>query len=307
MLKVENLSVYFDSFKAVDDISFAVEPGEIFGLLGANGAGKTTTIRVMCGLLAPSQGQITLDEISFSVDNHNAELIKSRIGYMSQKFTLYDDLTIEENWRFIASLRNLSQDYFKMRQNYLTQWLALNDKLGTLVKSLPSGLKQQVALAAALFHDPLVVFLDEPTAGVSPTARAQFWNLIKVLAKEGKSIVVTTHYMDEAENCDRLALMRAGQMIAIDSPADLKKETFPHGLLRLESLKNDLELKKILKKLNQEKIISSWPCGLQHHVVIREKEVWDKRYDELRGLAHVEMLEPSLEDVFLELVEGGGR
>lgn len=307
MLKVEKLSVRFGDFTAVDKVSFEVRPGEIFGLLGANGAGKTTTIRVMCGLLAPSEGQVTLDEVTFGKDNSSAELIKSRIGYMSQKFTLYDDLTIEENWKFIAGLRNLSNDYFNERQNYLTKWLSLDDKLKTMVSALPSGLKQQVALAAALFHDPQVIFLDEPTAGVSPVARAQFWDLIKLLAREGKSIIVTTHYMDEAENCERLALMRSGEVIALATPAILKKETFPYGLLRLEENKNETGLKEKLRKLSELKIISSWPCGLQHHLVVRNFSEWEKNKAELFSNVSVENISPSLEDVFLELVEGGSR
>ena len=224
VLSVENLSVYFGDFAAVKNVSFEVRAGEIFGLLGANGAGKTTTIRVLCGLLNPSEGMVQIGSTRFGKNDDKAEEIKSRIGYMSQKFTLYDDLTIDENWEFTAGLRQMSRKAFKERRDELNEWLSLGDKRKTLVGSIPSGLKQQVALAAALFHNPDLIFLDEPTAGVSPYARFQFWGLIKKLSSEGKAIIVTTHYMDEAEYCDRLSIMVDGTIQALDTPAQLKKQ-----------------------------------------------------------------------------------
>lgn len=307
MLKVENLSVYFGDFVAVKNVSFDVRAGEIFGLLGANGAGKTTTIRVLCGLLNPSEGMVQIGSTRFGKNDDKAEEIKSRIGYMSQKFTLYDDLTIDENWEFTASLRQMSRKTFRERRDYLNEWLSLGDKRKKLVGSLPSGLKQQVALAAALFHNPDLIFLDEPTAGVSPYARFQFWSLIKKLASEGKAIIVTTHYMDEAENCERLALMRAGEVIALDVPAALKKSTFPHKLWRLHENHISSQLHQAFERLKTEKKLNFWACGLNYHVVFESLELWEKLSQEFKELELAERVDPSLEDVFLELVEGRGR
>ncbi|MBF0311968.1 MAG: ABC transporter ATP-binding protein [Oligoflexia bacterium] len=305
MLEVRSLSVYFGDFAAVKKVSFKVSKGEIFGLLGANGAGKTTTIRVMCGLLIPTEGEVQIGDTIFGKNNNgnnnnSAELIKSRIGYMSQKFTLYDDLTVEENWKFAASLRNMNNGIYKKRCDYLNQWLSLGDRTKQLVGKLPSGLKQQVALAAALFHNPDIIFLDEPTAGVSPYARMQFWNLIKILASEGKTIIVTTHYMDEAENCERLSLMRAGEIIALDSPEKLKHSTFPHGIWGLAE-------EKIPPCLREEKTLSMWPCGLNYHMVTHNLAHWEDLKKQHPILANATLVAPTLEDVFLELVEGRSR
>ncbi|MBF0300191.1 MAG: ABC transporter ATP-binding protein [Oligoflexia bacterium] len=317
MLEVRNLSVTFDNFVAVKNVSFKVNKGEIFGLLGANGAGKTTTIRVMCGLLIPSSGEVQIAETVFGKNNNTAELIKSRIGYMSQKFTLYDDLTIEENWKFLASLRKIKKDFYKKRCDYLNQWLSLGDKKNKLVSSLASGLKQQVALAAALFHDPDIIFLDEPTAGVSPFARMQFWNLIKTLAEQGKTIIVTTHYMDEAENCARLALMRAGEIIALDSPEHLKVQTFPNGICVVLEEKMPSSLKDEIQKYKNEKLLNAWPYGLYYHIVFHDQKIGNdlkSRYPCLQ--LHTDVadsnlisatLSATLEDVFIELVEGKAR
>ena len=222
---VKNLSVRFGDFKAVDQISFSVARGEIFGFLGANGAGKTTTIRVLCGLLTPSQGSAEIAGIP--VTAARAIDVKNKVGYMSQKFTLYNDLSVGENLEFIASLRKLSDAVLKQRQAELFAFVGFDKPVNTLVKDLPGGMKQQVSLAAALLHDPDIVFLDEPTAGVSPGARAKFWDLIRQLSARGKTIFVTSHYMDEVEQCQRIALMRDGQIIALGSPAELKRSTFP--------------------------------------------------------------------------------
>lgn len=307
MIEVRNLSVYFADFAAVKNVSFNVNKGEIFGLLGANGAGKTTTIRVMCGLLTPSAGEVQIGETIFSKDKDTAELIKNRIGYMSQKFTLYDDLTISENWEFSASLRSMKKSVFKNRCDYLKRWLSLGDKTKSLAGTLPSGLKQQVALAAALFHDPDIIFLDEPTAGVSPYARKQFWNLINTLAAEGKTIIVTTHYMDEAENCGRLSLMRSGEIIALDTPQKLKVTTFPNGVFELLEERITIPLKEELQKYQKEKVITLWPCGLSYHLVPRDLISWEELKKTHPLLATAPLISPTLEDVFLELVEGRDR
>jgi ABC-2 type transport system ATP-binding protein len=227
-VEVNHLTVQFDQFKAVDDISFTVGSGEIFGFLGANGAGKTTTIRVLCGLLAPTSGKASI------LGLNDLNQIKKRIGYMSQKFTLYEDLTIEENIDFTASLHKMKKEIMQERTKYLFDFIHYDqsneNRNKALVKDLPLGIKQQMALVCSLLHDPDIIFLDEPTAGVSPRVRLFFWDLIKKLSQSGKTIFVTTHYMDEAENCERIALMRNGKIIALDSPENLKVQTNSQSL-----------------------------------------------------------------------------
>lgn len=210
-VNIDNLSVKFGDFLAVDHISFQVKKGEIFGFLGANGAGKTTTIRVLCGLLTPTSGTVSVPE-------------KSKVGYMSQKFTLYNDLTVAENLDFIAALRKLEQQTYVKHRQELFDFISFDKPIQTMVKDLPSGMKQQVSLAAALLHDPEIIFLDEPTAGVSSVSRERFWALIRQLAQQGKTLFVTTHHMEEAEYCERIAFMHEGKIIVLDSPENLKKK-----------------------------------------------------------------------------------
>ncbi|WP_347359403.1 ABC transporter ATP-binding protein [Bdellovibrio sp.] len=223
-VEVSGLSVQFGDFFAVRDISFTVATGEVFGFLGANGAGKTTTIRVLCGLLLPSHGEARvcgLDVLTRSFE------VKKKVGYMSQKFTLYDDMTVKENLEFTSSLRKMDSQKFRQQKEKLLTMIRFKTSEDVLVKDLPGGIKQQVSLVSAVLHDPEIVFLDEPTAGVSPAFRQRFWNLIRELAREGKTVFVTTHYMDEAEQCGRIALMRSGELIALDSPLGLKQKSFP--------------------------------------------------------------------------------
>lgn len=224
VVEVQDLSVKFGDYYAVKDISFSVEKGEIFGFLGANGAGKTTTIRVLCGLLIPSHGKTLVCDLD--VQTHSFE-VKKRVGYMSQRFTLYDDMTVKENLNFTASLRKLEQKQFMAQKEKLLGFIHFKESENSLVRNLSGGIKQQVSLVASLLHDPELVFLDEPTAGVSPAYRKRFWSLIRELAKEGKTIFVTTHYMDEAEQCERIALIKTGELIALDSPLGLKQQSFP--------------------------------------------------------------------------------
>ncbi|KHD87940.1 MAG: ABC transporter [Bdellovibrio sp. ArHS] len=221
---VKELSVKFGDVYAVDNISFAVEQGEIFGFLGANGAGKTTTIRVLCGLLLPTHGEVLVSGQDVLKDSFS---VKHRVGYMSQKFTLYDDLSVAENLSFTAALRKIKDKEFRQQKEKLLSFIRFKESEKSLVRDLPGGVKQQVSLVASMLHDPEVIFLDEPTAGVSPAYRRRFWALIRDLSAQGKTVFVTTHYMDEAEQCDRIALMRAGELIALDSPSGLKHKSFP--------------------------------------------------------------------------------
>lgn len=217
----KNLTKRFGDFIAVDHISFEVDKGEIFGFLGANGAGKTTAMRMLCGLSMPTSGEATI--AGFDVYK-NTEKIKRSIGYMSQKFSLYEDLTIRENIRFYAGIYGKSDRFIKEKTALLVKELHLEAEADKLVKSLPLGWKQKLAFSVAIFHEPQIVFLDEPTGGVDPVTRREFWNLIYEAAATGITIFVTTHYMDEAEYCNRVSIMVDGRIDALDSPSNLKKQ-----------------------------------------------------------------------------------
>jgi ABC-2 type transport system ATP-binding protein len=297
---VSNLTVKFGEFTAVDDVSFTVRRGEVFGFLGANGAGKTTTIRVLCGLLPPTAGEVQVAGVGFDT----GELaIKRKVGYMSQKFTLYNDLTVEENFAFIASLRKLDRTTFLQRRDFILHFISFQRPLNSFVKDLPGGVKQQVSLAASMLHDPEIVFLDEPTAGVTPAARARFWALIRDLAAQHKTIFVTTHYMDEAEQCDRIALMRTGRIVALDTPVQLKKAVFPGQLYELEPHgKADYAW---LQELRRDPEIEYFePYGLRFHAAFRNTPAAAQLQSRLARDFHVREIVPTLEDVFIRIVEG---
>ena len=220
-VKTEALTRKFGKFIAVNEVSIEVKKGEIFGFLGANGAGKTTMIRMLCGLLKPTAGKATV--AGFDVYKQT-EKIKQNIGYMSQKFSLYDDLTIGENIEFYGGIYGLSRDLIESRRKKLLDQVGLTDIADTMTKDIPVGFKQRLALGTALLHDPPIIFLDEPTSGVDPEARRSFWDLIYKTAEFGKTVFVTTHFMDEAEYCHRLSIMRDGKLIALDTPGNLKTQ-----------------------------------------------------------------------------------
>jgi len=296
---VKGLTVKFGDFTAVDNVSFQVARGEIFGFLGANGAGKTTTIRVLCGLLKPSAGEIHVGGESFHDDNHG---LKSKSGYMSQKFTLYNDLTVAENLDFTAALRNVPRKELKERKERLFKLVGFDHGEDAMVGSLPGGLKQQVSLAAALLHEPEIVFLDEPTAGVAPEARVRFWEIIGNLARHGQTVFVTTHYMDEAEQCGRIALMRDGKLVALDSPAGLKKAAFPWGLVEIEEASGAPEGWQA-RMQNLDGVLSVKPHGRRWHVEPQSAKAIAQINAALPAGLTARVLEPSLEDVFLKIVE----
>ena len=220
-IKAEKITKVFGDFTAVDHISFEVEKGEIFGFLGANGAGKTTAMRMFCGLSVPTSGTATV--AGFDVYKET-EKIKKNIGYMSQKFSLYGNLTVAENLNFFGGIYGIPRKELKAKCNELLQKLNLEDEKNKLVAELPLGWKQKLAFSVAVFHDPQIVFLDEPTGGVDPVTRRQFWNLIYEASERGITIFVTTHYMDEAEYCDRVSIMVDGKIAALDTPSNLKKQ-----------------------------------------------------------------------------------
>jgi ABC-2 type transport system ATP-binding protein len=219
-VKTVDLTRRFGKFTAVDNVSIEVQKSEIFGFLGANGAGKTTVIRMLCGLLAPSTGRASV--AGFDVYKQT-EQIKKNIGYMSQKFSLYDDLTIEENINFYGGIYGLSSEVIQERKSNLLNQVGLMDFSRRLTRDLPLGFKQRLALGCSMLHDPAIIFLDEPTSGVDPMARRSFWDLIYETCDLGKTVFVTTHFMDEAEYCHRVSIMRDGKIIALDKPRELRK------------------------------------------------------------------------------------
>lgn len=221
VIEVENLTKRFGIFTAVDNISFSVERGEIFGFLGANGAGKTTAMKMLCGLLRPSAGKGSV--AGFDI-NRDSEKIKAAIGYMSQKFALYEDLKVWENIRLYAGIYGVPEREAARRTDALLEELGLSHEKESLVKSLPLGWRQKLAFSVSIFHRPGIVFLDEPTGGVDPVTRRQFWEMIYKASESGITVFVTTHYMDEAEYCNRVSIMVDGRIAALDSPALLKKE-----------------------------------------------------------------------------------
>src|SRR4026208_162588 len=230
VIKAHKLTKKFGDFTAVDHINFDVHKGEIFGFLGANGAGKTTAMRMLCGLSLPTSGEATV--AGFDVYKEN-EKIKKSIGYMSQKFSLYEDLTVKENMEFYGGIYHMTDKFIKEKTATILQQLHLEKEANVLVKSLPLGWKQKLAFSVAIFHEPNIVFLDEPTGGVDPVTRREFWNMIYQAAESGITIFVTTHYMDEAEYCNRVSIMVDGRIDALDNPNQLKHT---HGVKTMDEV-----------------------------------------------------------------------
>jgi ABC-2 type transport system ATP-binding protein len=225
---IENLVKRFGAFTAVDGVSLEVSRGEIFGFLGPNGAGKSTTIRILCGLLAPTSGRATVGGFDVATQS---ERVKQSIGYVSQRFSLYDDLTVEENLDFFCGIYGVPRETRRERKAYALRMAGLEEQRSRMTRLLPGGWKQRLALGSAILHEPPILFLDEPTSGVDPIARRQFWDLIYEMAAAGSTIFVTTHYMEEAEYCHRLALMDRGRVIALGAPAELKAQHGPSATM----------------------------------------------------------------------------
>jgi ABC-2 type transport system ATP-binding protein len=302
------LSRSFGAFIAVDRVSFEVAPGEIFGFLGSNGAGKTTTIRILCGLLAPTSGSATVAGFDVATD---AARIKTRIGYMSQKFSLYTDLTVEENLRFWGGTYRLWGREAEHRRDWALEAAGLTDRRRALVRELPGGFRQRLALGCALLHQPPVVFLDEPTGGVDPEARRRFWDLIDDLSVVGTTVFVTTHSMDEAERCHRVALMHAGRLLALDSVRALKG-VFPRGTLLEATCLRPADALGLLEGLPG--VVEAALFGDRLHVVCERPglapDLARALDDAGHGPAAVRPVPPSLEDVFIRVIrdaESGDR
>ncbi|MBI5882053.1 MAG: ABC transporter ATP-binding protein [Elusimicrobia bacterium] len=301
-IEVRDLTVRFGDFTAVDRVSFSVSRGEVFGFLGANGAGKTTAIRTLCGLLTPTEGSVSVAGLGFE---DGGAAIKSRVGYMSQRFTLYNDLSVAENLAFAAGLRRMGSTALKKRASELLGFIGFDRGLDTLVRDLAGGLKQELALAASLLHDPEIVFLDEPTSGVSPASRERFWNLIARLTDSGKTVLVTTHYMDEAEHCGRIGLMAAGRLIALDTPERLKSSVFPGPMVEIDP--GAVDPRAVAGLAAEPGVVSFQPHGQRFHLNAVDEAAWTALERRLPPGANARRIRPSLEDVFIRLVEEAGR
>ncbi|HVH26244.1 MAG TPA: ABC transporter ATP-binding protein [Vicinamibacterales bacterium] len=299
---VRDLTRRFGHFTAVDRISFEVKRGEIFGFLGANGAGKSTTIRMLCGLLTPTSGTALVDGIDVSRD---PESVKLRIGYMSQKFSLYEVLTVEQNIRFFGALYGLTDSQIAKRQRFVIEMSGLSGREGTKARELAGGWRQRLALGCAILHEPRVVFLDEPTGGVDPISRRQFWNLIEDLSRAGVTILVTTHYLDEAEHCHRIAIINAGTLAAIGTSRELKKIFADRPILEIHSSR-PVDVMRILDGMDE--VEKTTVFGTAVHAVLRSDRVEASTLaDRLRmqglEIRAIDRVMPSLEDVFLDVIE----
>jgi ABC-2 type transport system ATP-binding protein len=301
-VEVRDMVKRFGDFVAVDHVTLEVRRGEIFGFLGPNGAGKSTTIRMLCGLLLPTSGSATVGGLDVMTQS---EGIKKQIGYMSQKFSLYDDLTVEENIDFFSGIYGVPRARRAERKAYVLKMAGIEERRSTLTRLLSGGWKQRLALGCAILHEPPILFLDEPTSGVDPIARRTFWDLIYQLSAAGHTIFVSTHYMDEAEYCHRLALMYGGKIIALGTPAELKQSLQGHYLLRLE-VSDILGSMRALDKLEGVSDVAVFGGGL-HVMVPNTAAAIPKIRAALEeagiGITVLEPIEPSMEDVFVAMIE----
>jgi ABC-2 type transport system ATP-binding protein len=303
---VKDLEKRFGDFVAVKGISFSVAQGEIFGFLGPNGAGKSTTIRMLCGILAPSGGEGTV--AGFDLRTH-AEDLKSRIGYMSQKFSLYEDLTVEENIDFFSGMYRIPRARKRERKEWVIAMSGLEGRRGAKTAVLAGGFKQRLALGCAIMHEPRVIFLDEPTAGVDPVNRRRFWDLIYELAAGGVTVFVTTHYMDEAEYCGRLGLIYRGELVALGAPETLKSSLMREDVLEVACDRPHEAMEAIEASAGVKEAAL---FGKELHVVASDGEAAAGRIRTVlaaRGhrIDRIEQIAPSLEDVFVSLVEARDR
>jgi ABC-2 type transport system ATP-binding protein len=299
---VDRLSRRFGEFVAVDQVSFDVRRGEVFGFLGANGAGKSTTIRMLCGLLTPSGGRALVDGIDVGRD---PERVKRRIGYMSQRFSLYELLTVDQNLRFYGGLYGLRGDRFEARRRFALEMAGLAGREQELTRNLSAGWRQRLALGSALLHEPPIVFLDEPTGGVDPVSRRDFWRLIDDLSRGGTSVLVTTHYLDEAERCDRVAIIHAGRLAALGTVAELKGAFSTRPILEVRSA-DPVAAMSALERLPAVEKTSLF--GTTVHAVLRDPSMDPQEI--ARGLSAggvgvtaIQVVRPSLEDVFLDVLD----
>ena len=292
----------FGDFTAVDSVTFAVERGEIFGFLGPNGAGKTTTMRMLMGLIEPTSGSATV--LGFDVVEQTAE-IRRRIGYMSQRFSLYNDLTVDENLTFFGGAYDVRGDRLKARKAVILEMAGLEGRERELAKNLSGGWRQRLALGCALVHEPEMLFLDEPTAGVDPISRREFWDLLYQFADEGRTIFVTTHYMDEAEHCGRLSFIQHGRLVALGSPEEIKRDKMHGQVLEIDCTRPDVAVQRLRATGRfTDRGVQVALYGALLHVVAEDVTALQPAIAEeltqaglqIRGM---ELIAPSLEDVFI--------
>jgi len=304
-ISVEGLTKKFGNFIAVDDISFNVNKGEIFGFLGANGAGKTTTIRMLCAILAPTSGDATVG--GFSVMKEPRK-VKTRIGYMSQRFSLYNDLTVEENINFFSGVYNLPVEKLRERKKWVLSIANLEGKEKLLTGSLPGGIKQRLALGTAVIHQPEIVFLDEPTSGVDPISRRNFWELINYLSDEGVTVLVTTHYLEEAEFCNNIIMIDKGKIVAEGNSKELKSRYIKNKMFEIDS-DNPVDLMEKIKSADFVDDVSIFGNNL--HVSVNQNLRSNEQIISFANqfanikINKVDEITPTLEDVFIHLLEKG--
>ncbi|MDD5561661.1 MAG: ABC transporter ATP-binding protein [Candidatus Omnitrophica bacterium] len=301
-VKVQDLEKKFGDFTAVNHINFEVREGEIFGFLGPNGAGKSTTIRMLCGIYTPTSGSGSVGGFDIIREQYK---IKQHIGYMSQKFSLYDDLTVEENIDFYSRIYNIPEKERKKRKDGTIQLAGIEDFRTSLTSTLSGGWKQRLALGCAIIHQPKIIFLDEPTSGVDPITRANFWSVIREMASLGRTIFVTTHYMDEAENCNRLVMIYHGTMIAMGSPEEMKTKVMKHEILEISIPQAQGWLEKISRL---DSIKDTALFGVNIHAVTYDAQKGTlelkKLFEQEKASAYsVNKIKASLEDVFVSLIE----
>jgi ABC-2 type transport system ATP-binding protein len=297
----QGLTKKFGAFVAVDNVSFSVSAGEVFGFLGPNGAGKTTTIRMLCGILPPTAGQALVGGVDVMKE---PQKIRRNIGYMSQRFSLYTDLTVAENLTLYAGIYDIPEKYVKRRLKEVAELSAIAGKEDTLVADLPTGWRQRLALGCAILHEPEVLFLDEPTSGVDPAARQAFWELIYQLSSQGTAVLVTTHYMEEAEQCNRIGMIFAGRLVAMNTPT-LLKERIPGNVYEVEA-GDAIRASEIMRQLPGIAEVS--PFGRRLHVLTETDKLTRTRLRQTLtkagiSVSSLEQVAPSLEDVFIYVAQ----
>lgn len=304
-IDVRGLTRRFGAFLAVKDLSFTVKQGEIFGFLGANGAGKSTTIRMLCGLLRPTSGTARVGGIDVSTD---PEGVKRRIGYMSQKFSLYELLTVDQNIAFFGGIYGLSRERLAERRAFVLDMAGLRGREHTLTRDLPGGWRQRLALGCAILHEPRIVFLDEPTGGVDPLSRRRFWDLIGGLSRDGVTVLVTTHYLDEAEHCHRIAIIQAGKLAALGTATELKQVFADRPIVEIQAS----QPVQAMAILDQDAAVEKTSLfGTAVHAVLKHASADPSalaRVLQAQGIEvrSIDAVTPSLEDVFLDVVERVG-
>lgn len=300
-IEVYNLTKKFGSFISVDDISFTVNEGEVFGFLGSNGAGKSTTIKMLCGIISSTSGDALVGGYSI---NKDSDKVKLNIGYMSQRFSLYNDLTIEENINFFGGVYGLTGAKLYERKKWVLDIADLNGKEKILTGSLPGGIKQRLALGTAVIHSPKIVFLDEPTSGVDPLSRRNFWDLINLLSAQGTTVFVTTHYLEEAEYCNNIILIDAGKLIAEGNPKQLKTKYITDPIFEI-SCTNPIESMDLLSK--NKNVLEVSLFGNSLHVLVKDssdaKENLIEYIKPVSEIKSIDKIVPTLEDVFIHLVD----